>query len=176
MRAVKTTLIVGFAVCLLLIPAFADNVSKDEIKGLDEQVQDIKSEVLSIAAELGRLEEKLLYPSGSQVALFVSLARNDSFRLDALEIRLDGRPVASHLYSFKELEALARGGMQRIYTGNVSTGPRELEVTVLGKSASGGDHSFTRTATINKGIGPKLVEIRLAGPDGPSPGIEISAR
>ncbi|RFA26615.1 hypothetical protein CAI21_16805 [Alkalilimnicola ehrlichii] len=176
MLATTRTVIIGLILWLLPVPVLAGSVSQDEIKGLDEQVQDIKVEVLSIAAELGRLEEKLLYPSGTQVALFVSLAEGETFRLDAVDIRIDGKEVASHLYTYKELEALAQGGIQRIYTGNISQGERELEVTVSGKSETGADYRLTRTASIDKGIGPKQVEIRLAGPGSRHPGIDIRDR
>ena len=98
---------------------YGEEISREQIKGLDEQVQEIKSDVLGIAAELNQLEEKLLYPSNTQVAVFVSLASGETFRLDSVEIQLDGKPVAYHLYTFKELEALKRGGVQRIYTGIV---------------------------------------------------------
>ena len=48
--------------------ANADEVSRDQIKGLDEQVQDIKKDVLNLNSELARLEEKLLFPSNTQVS------------------------------------------------------------------------------------------------------------
>ncbi|HEY7746780.1 MAG TPA: hypothetical protein VIA07_10610, partial [Desulfuromonadales bacterium] len=112
---------------LLTCPAYAQEVTKEQIKGLDEQIQEIKTDVLGIAAELNRLEEKLLYPSDTQVAVFVSLANGEAFRLDSVEILLGGKPVAQHLYTFKELEALQRGGVQRIYTGNIMTGEHDLQ-------------------------------------------------
>jgi hypothetical protein len=87
-------------------PGAAEEVSKAEMQGLDEQVQEIKSDVLGIAAELNRLEEQLLYPSSTQLAVFVSLAESETFRLDSVQIQIDGAPVARHIYSFKELEAL----------------------------------------------------------------------
>src|SRR5262245_61105788 len=80
--------------------------NQQQMRGLDEQVQEIKSDVLSIAAELNRLEEKLLYPSGTQVAVFVELAKGDQVRLDAVRLQIDGQLVAHYIYSFKELEAL----------------------------------------------------------------------
>ena len=57
-----------------------------QMRGLDEQIQEIKSDVLSISAELSRLEEKLLYPSGTEVAIFVLLAKGDPMRLDAVRL------------------------------------------------------------------------------------------
>jgi len=143
------------------------------MKGLDEQVQEIKSDVLSINAELARLEEKLLYPSNTQLALFVAVPKGDSLRLDAMQIQIDGRLVAHYIYSFKELEALQKGGVQRIYTGNVPTGAHELDVSVVGKAAGGKDYNQAGHFTINKGIEPKLVGITVAGPDSGKAAIEI---
>src|SRR5512144_3399632 len=132
-------IVFGISALLLSAAAYGQEISKEQIKGLDEQVQEIKSDVLGIAAELNQLEEKLLYPSNTQVAVFLSLASGETFRLDSVEIRLDGEPVAHHLYTFKELEALRKGGVQRIYTGNVRSGAHDLQVLVLGKTEGGND-------------------------------------
>lgn len=157
--------IVGISVLLLSAAAYGQEISKEQIKGLDEQVQEIKSDVLSIAAELNQLEEKLLYPSNTQVAVFVSLASGETFRLDSVEIQLDGEPVAHHLYTFKELEALRKGGVQRIYTGNVRSGEHHVQVLVLGKTEGGTDFEKSGRFKVNKDVGPKIVEISLAAQD-----------
>ena len=141
-------------------PGDAQDVSKEQMQGLDEQVQEIKSDVLNIASELGRLEEKLLYPSNTQLAIFVSLAEGETLRLDSVQIRIDGEPVARHVYSFKELEALQKGGVQRIYTGNVPTGEHRLEVSIAGKLGDK-DLSATEKFSFNKDVEPKLVGITL---------------
>jgi hypothetical protein len=137
---------------------------KEQMKGLDEQVQEIKSDVLSIAQELSRLEEKLLFPSGTQVAVFVELAKGDTMRLDAVRLKIDGELVAHYIYSFKELEALRKGGVQRVYVGNVTTGEHHLEVLLDGKVEGGADFSRTENFTFRKEVKPKLVGLRLAGP------------
>src|SRR6185436_2699643 len=124
-------------------------------QGLDDQVQQMKSDVLSITEELSRLEEKLLYPSGTQVAVFIALAKGDSMRLDAVRLQIDGKLVAHHIYSAKELEALRKGGVQRIYIGNVSTGDHQLEVLVDGKIEGGADFSRTERFTVRKEVKPK---------------------
>jgi hypothetical protein len=154
-------------------PGMAQDVSKREMQGLDEQVQEIKSDVLSIAAELSRLEERLLFPSNTQVAVFVSLAESQTFRLDSVVIQIDGEPVAQHIYSFKELEALRKGGVQRIYTGNVSTGEHRLEVSVAGKRPGGKDVATTERFDFKKGAEPKLVGITLAAAESGAPSIQL---
>ena len=142
---------------------WAQQNNQQQMRGLDEEVQQIKSDVLGIAAELNQLEEKLLYPSGTQVAIFVALAKGDPLRLDAVRLQIDGQLVAHYIYSFKELEALRKGGVQRIYLGNVATGDHKLEVVVDGKLEGGADFSRTERFTFRKEEKPKLVGLTLAG-------------
>jgi len=161
----RKVVILVISVLFMGVAAHGQEVSKEQIKGLDEQVQEIKSDVLGIAAELNQLEEKLLYPSNTQVAVFISLASGETFRLDSVEIRLNGEPVAYHLYTFKELEALQKGGVQRIYTGNVRSGEHELQVIVSGKTDGGADFQKSDHFKVNKDVGPKIVEVSLAARD-----------
>lgn len=155
-------IILGILILALSVSALAEEISREQIKGLDEQVQEIKSDVLSIATELNQLEEKLLHPSNTQVAVFVSMDSGETFRLDSAEVQLDGQAVAHHIYTFKELEALQKGGVQRIYTGNIRSGEHDLQICVIGKSFGGADFRKTERFKINKGVGPKIVEVSLA--------------
>lgn len=148
---------------LASIPAYAQEGAKEQIKGLDEQVQEIKTDVLSMAAELNQLEEKLLYPSDTQVAIFVSVPKGEKFRLDAVDVELDGKQVAHHLYTFKELEALEKGGVQRIFVGNARTGEHGLKIAAMGKTEGGSDFQKSESFKIAKSIGPKLVGVVVSG-------------
>lgn len=142
--------------------AFAGDVSDDDMRSLDERVQEIKSDVLEIAAELTQLEEKLLYPSNTQVAVFVSLIDGHVGDLDSVEVWIDGESVAHHVYSYKEMSALGKGGVQRLYTGNLSTGDHRLVVSVKGKRTDGSEIAEQQDFTISKEATPKLVGLRLA--------------
>ena len=153
---------------LLLVASIvvAEEVTRDQIKGLDEQVQDIKTDVIDLTAELTRLEEKLLFPSNTQVSIFVSTPEGDDFRLDGVQIKLDNKVVAHHLYTFRELEALQGGGVQRIYTGNIKTGDHNLVVSFVGKAPAGGEYRRSASHTLSKKVGPSFVEIIISGPSG----------
>ena len=164
----RYSFVFALLLCLGSGTGWAQQNNQQQMRGLDEQVQEIKSDVLGIAAELNQLEEKLLYPSETQIALFVALAKDDQMRLDAVRIQIDGHLVAHYIYSFKELEALRKGGVQRIYVGNVTTGDHELEVFVDGKLEGGADFSHTARFTFHKEVKPKLVGLTLAG-SGSSP-------
>ncbi len=141
--------------------AGAQEISNDEMRSLDGQVQEIKSDVLDIASELNNLEERLLYPSHTQIALFVAMNDDESFRLDAVQIEINGELATHHIYSFQELEALRKGGVQKVYTGNIVTGDHELRITMLGKLDNGKDFSQSESFSFNKGVKPKSLGITL---------------
>lgn len=143
----------------------AQDLSADDMRSLDGQVQEIKSDVLNIASELSNLEERLLYPSNTQIAIFVSVAENESFRLDAVQVEINGELATHHIYNFQELEALQKGGVQRIYTGNVVTGDHELRVTMMGKLKNGKDFNASDSFSFAKGVKPKALGITLSGPE-----------
>ena len=157
------------ALCLVISSvmislANAASVTKEQIKGLDEQVQDIKKDVLAISSELNRLEEKLLYPSNTQISFFISLAENDKFEPSAVKLKFDDKEVSHYIYSFKELEALQSGGVQKVFTGNTRTGEHTIQVTVIGKQG-GSVKKRTASHAVTKGVGPAFLEIRLSDSD-----------
>ena len=160
---------IGFLVSLFFLWALltqsvsAAEVTKEQIKGLDEQVQDIKKDVLELTSELSRLEEKLLFPSNTQVSLFVSVIGDEGFVLDSMQIKMDNKVVAQHLYTFKEIEALRAGGVQRIYTGNIKTGDHQLVASFIGRAKSGNEYQRSENFKVTKAVGPKFVEIQIGG-------------
>lgn len=153
-------MMVVLIVLVNMVQGQAEEVSREQIKGLDEQVQDIKRDVLGISAELMQLEEKLIYPSNTQVSVFISLAKNAKLQMYSMSIKIDGKYASHHIYTFKELEALQGGGVQRLYTGNVKVGDHILDVALIGK-AEGKDYQQNASHVFTKSIEPKLIEVTL---------------
>ncbi len=157
-----------------MIPAWAaDEVTRNQIKGLGEQVPDIKKDAPNLTSELPLLEEKLLFPSNNQVSFFVSMYRNDAFRLDSVQLKLNDKIVAQHLYTFRERESLQQGDLQRLYTGNIKTGEHSLVVSFMGMASAGGEYKHSATYTVVKEAGPKFVEIKIAGPGAAEQGVKF---
>jgi hypothetical protein len=165
LRRTKFALLALLACLCAPLGSVAEDRNAQEMRSLDEQVQEIKTDVLGIAAELSRLEERLIYPSNTHLAVFVSIAEGQKFRLDAMQINIDGALATHFIYGFKELEALQSGGTQRVYTGNLPTGSHQMEVSVSGKTEGGSDFRRTETFAFDKGVEPKLLGIALAGPE-----------
>ncbi len=170
---VRVRLVLAALFAVLASAAHAEGLSGDNMKSLDGQVQEIKSDVLDIASELQNLEERLLYPSGTQLSIFVAVEEDRPFRLDAVKIEINGELATHHIYSFNELEALQKGGVQRAYTGNVATGAHELQVTVIGKTDGGKDFEHSDTFSFSKGVKPKTLGITLAEPGLGNDGIQL---
>jgi len=128
---------------------------------LDGRVQDIKSDVIKLNRDLLVLEEELLFPANTQVALFVSMDVGKMFELDSVQIKLDDKVVSSYLYTPLEVAALHRGGVQRVYLGNLKVGEHELVAYFTGKGPHDRDYKRGATVKFDKSTDPKYIELRI---------------
>ena len=129
--------------------------------GLDERVQQAKSDVIKLNRDLLVLEEELLFPASTQVALFVSMDVGKLFELDSVQIKLDDKLVTNHLYTPLEVQALHRGGVQRVYLGNLKSGKHEIVAFFTGKGPHDRDYKRGATIKFDKGPGASYVELRI---------------
>jgi len=135
--------------------------SAPEAATLDGRIQDVKSDVIKINRDLLVLEEELLFPANTQVALFVSMDVGKLFELDSVQVKLDDKVVASYLYTQLEVQALHRGGVQRVFLGNLRTGDHELVAFFTGKGPHDRDYKRGATVKFDKGTDPKYIELRI---------------
>lgn len=151
------------AVMLALILVQATVLAADiQPVSLDAEVQDLKSAVLDLNRELFMLEEELLYPANTQVAVFVSMDVGEFFTLDSVQLELDGKSVTNYLYTEREVAALHRGGVQQVFLGNLKTGEHELIAIFTGIGPHGRDYRRGATLTFDKQIGAKYVELQIS--------------
>lgn len=132
-----------------------------EATQLDERIQRTKSDVIQLNRDLMVLEEELLFPANTQVAVFVSLDVGKLFALDSVQVKVDDKEVSNYLYTPSEVAALHRGGVQRIYLGNVRSGPHELVAFFTGKGPHDRDYRRGATVKFDKGTDPKYIELQI---------------
>lgn len=125
------------------------------------QVEDLKKQVINLNRDLFILEEDLLFPASTQLAVFLSVDTGKFLRLDAVKLKVDGEVVAAHLYTDIQLKALARGGMQRLYLGNIKSGSHEITAFVEGLGPDNRTYKKASSLTINKETDIKSLEIRI---------------
>jgi hypothetical protein len=130
-------------------------------RALDQQIQDLKKDVIDLNRDLFVLEEELLFPANTQVAVFVSMDVGDFFALDSISLKIDNREVTNYLYTPREVAALIKGGVQRLYVGNLKAGAHELVVLFNGKGPN--DRYYRRGANLKfeKGVGAKYLEVKI---------------
>jgi len=128
---------------------------------LDNRIQDLKGDVIRLNRDLMVLEEELLFPANTQVALFVSMDVGKLFELDSVQIKLDDKVVTSYLYTPNEVAALHRGGVQRVYLGNLKAGTHEIVAFFTGKGPHDRDYKRGTTIKFDKTTDPKYIELRI---------------
>jgi hypothetical protein len=141
--------------------AAAEAASREEFRALDADIQSLKKEVLDLNRDLFLLEEELLFPANSQVAFFVSLDVGEYFKLDTVSLKIDGKEVANYLYTEREVDALARGGVHRVHMANLKTGNHEVVAVFTGQGPHNRDYRRGATLTVDKGIGAKYLELEI---------------
>ncbi|WP_137226523.1 AraC family transcriptional regulator [Shewanella sp. MEBiC00475] len=144
-----------FAATVLIAGLFALPAQAEETKqgngALASELEDIKSQVLKLNRDLFILEEDLLFPASTQIAVFVSVDVGRFLKLDSVELKIDDNNVSGFLYTERQRKALEQGGIQRIYLGNLKMGPHQLTAIFTGNDAEGRtvqraiSHSFDKT-------------------------------
>ena len=133
-----------------------------DTRALDEEIQALKKDVVDLNRDLFVLVEELLFPANTQVAVFLSMDIGEFFALDTVELRLDDKQVTKYLYTPREAEALLKGGVQRLYLGNLKVGGHELVALFTGKGPQGQDYSRGAQMKFEKGVGAKYLELKIS--------------
>jgi len=132
-----------------------------DFKTLDQEVQGLKKDVIDLNKDLFVLEEELLFPANTQVALYVSMDVGTFFALDSVTVKIDNKEVKNYLYTAREADALLKGGVQQIYLGNLKVGKHELVAFFSGKGPVERDYKRGATISFDKGVGAKYLELKI---------------
>jgi hypothetical protein len=144
---------------LAAMPSDGDTTS---LKAVDQDVQALKKQLIELNRDLFKLEEELLYPASTQVAVFLSVDVGTFFALDSVTLKVDDKEVANYLYTDREVQALHRGGVQKLYLGNLKAGSHEIVAFFTGKGPHERDYRRGTTLKVDKTVGAKYVELRIS--------------
>jgi hypothetical protein len=142
-------------------PAPLPDAPSADVKTLDQEVQGLKKDVVELNKDLFVLQEELLYPANTQVAVYISMDVGAFFALDSVQVKIDNKEVKNYLYTAREAEALLKGGVQEIYLGNVKVGKHELVAFFTGKGPVERNYKRGATITFEKGVGAKYLELKI---------------
>lgn len=158
-KAIRLALFFSMSLLLNTLSAYAQDA--EPVTELQQNIQDLKKDVLKLNRNLFILEEDLLFPSNTQFSVFLSMDAGLLFALDSVQLKIDNKVMNNHLYTERELAALKRGGVQRLYIGNLASGKHEIIATFTGKGPSNRDYRRGETITIEKGSDPQFIEFQI---------------
>jgi len=146
------------------LPAIEDNAAvpkKEDNRTTAEKLEDLKQEVLEVNRDLFILEEDLLFPASTQLAIYFSVDIGFFFSLDNIKINIDNEQVSHHLYTEKDVSALYRGAIQKLHLNNLSTGEHEIVAILIGKGPRKREYRIATSFNFEKGVDAKALEIQL---------------
>lgn len=135
--------------------------AQEEPTSVANQVQDLKKTVIKLNRDLFILEEELLFPANTQVAFFVSMDVGEFFQLDTIQLKIDDKTVANYLYTDRQIDALFRGGVQRLFVGNVRNGEHEISAFFTGRGPKGRDYKRAVSYRFEKDSDAKYLELKI---------------
>ena len=174
MKSLKTALLAIPVVLFLVISVSSQNVpqeisrelndpkpdaQREEFQALDKEIEKLKEDVLILNTELYRLQEDLLFPEDSSVVVFLSVEGGNYFRLDSVKLKLDDKMVTSYLYTEREFTALRKGGVQRLFMGNVKTGEHQFVAVFTGTGPNETDYKRAEKIKFVKEYGPTYLKL-----------------
>ncbi len=133
----------------------------DSVKTLSKEIQGLKKSVVDLNKDLQLMEEELLFPSSTQLSLFVSLDIGQYFTLESVKVKLDGKQVVTHLYSERQRQALARGGVQRLYLTNLNLGKHTIVAFFTGIGPNGRPYKRATELEFQKKQGSQYLELAI---------------
>ncbi len=136
------------------------------VAGVDEDLESTELAVEDVERDLALLEETLLYPPSSRVAVYLSMDVGELFALDAVKVELNGKAVAHHLYTERQVAALRRGALQEVYVGNVPAGRNELNAFFIGTGPRGREFKRATHVQFKKSFDPLFVELVISDNEG----------
>ena len=151
--------------CLMLALAgslfgFATSAGAADTGNANRDLQNLKQGVLDLNKELITLEQQLLYPS-TELAVFLAIDVGTPIRLVDVNLQIDGKNVSYHAYTDQEFQALTKGGIHRLYVGNVTSGEHVLKAVITGYDPQGKDYQRPTAYKFVKGAGRKMIEMRV---------------
>jgi len=139
----------------------AESGTDNTKKNISADIQSLKNEVLELNRDLFVLEEDLLFSANTQINVFLSMDAGKLFQLDSVQLKIDDTIVSNYLYTDRELKALSRGGVQRLYIGNLTSGEHEITAIFTGQGPSKRTFKRATSKKIEKTNEAQFVELKI---------------
>jgi hypothetical protein len=134
----------------------------ENIQKVSKNIQQLKQQVIDLNKDLRLMEEKLLFPSSTKYSVFVSMSSGQFFALESIKLKIDGKLVATHLYSEKQRQAMIRGGIHKLYITNLNEGKHSATIFFTGVGPNERPYKRASTIDFEKGPAGEYLEIAIS--------------
>ena len=130
------------------------------------QIESLKKQLIKLNRDLFILEEELLFPASTQISVLLAIDADKTFSLDSVKLKIDDQVVTQYLYTKRQVHALQRGGIQRLYMGNLRAGEHEITAIFIGYGPNKREYKRAATLTFSKETGQKTIELKIFASQG----------
>ena len=159
---IPTPVVLCCLLVLLLAAPLHVAAESAESARVASEIESLREQAIEINRDLYLLEQELLFPESTRLEVFLAVDRGQFFRIDAARLNINGESVASYLYSERQVTALERGAVQRLFTGNLPQGEHEITVFVQGLGPDQREYKQAATHKLNKADGSVRLQIVVA--------------
>lgn len=137
---------------------------REQLRELDRDTQIIKERTLDLEHALYLLEtDQQMHPL-SETRLFFQVPTRNFYRVEKLQLLLDGKSLVDINYLDTEAAALHKQGADRVFHGNISPGEHELTAIVSGQFEADDKtlrHDMTASFSLDKtrGLTHLLIDV-----------------
>lgn len=153
--------VISVLLSMLLLAVPSQSTAATTEQSAQQQLEQLKQQAIALNRELFILEEELLFPPQTQLAVFVSVDAGRFFRLDSIQLKLNDDAIGAHLYTESELAGLARGAVQPLYKGNIRAGEHILTAVFVGKGPEDKDYRRAISHRFTKADEAMLLELKI---------------
>ncbi len=161
MKRVINVLLMSTVLCCNFSNAEETKDKPSTNQTMESKLESLKKEVLSVNRDLFILEEDLLFPASTQIAVYLSVDIGQFFALDNVKLKIDDTDITHYLYTQNETDALLRGAIQKVYLGNLNTGKHQIVAIVMGFGPHNREYRRAISFDFDKGSEAKSIEIQL---------------
>ena len=151
----------GVVLLLALVGTSVQAMQQETTQPLQQDMAQLKQQVIQLNRELFLLEQALLFPPETQLSLFLSVDTGQFMQIDSVELLLDDEPVGGHLYTPTQLEALKRGAIQPLLQLNIDAGQHQLTAVFVGKGPDNRDYRRAVNYSFEKKAESVLLELQV---------------
>ena len=130
-------------------------------QSLDQEVEQLKEDVLSLDRDMTTFDRELRHPSQARFAVFLAVDVERRVNIEEVSLWVDQTVVSLSRYNPAQQYALGQGGVQRFHLGNLSRGRHAVQARFKAKGPGGQTWEGEASISVLKHSNPTLVILQI---------------